>query len=299
MQNRENLKVQYHDLEGTIRFEGLDIILSFFYEGEQYEFFFCEFMDTEESIKIGCRILEEFVSNAKEEGEKIYLHQWYLIQDERLDHIGQGNVCGHTRLADGLFIHTSRVLAVCEDFVHKELIMITQNSYYHCPMEACSWERQGPSSNLIPDYAKMEALFRGKATTPTIERRKVLLVIADYCEYYFHSLVYIPKQKRKPCTYRATPHLGMFQDSFLIRGYENKVDLRYFPHYKNLEFYSELTDDAPWFVENIGHEELYVKTTVGVFLINPGERKEITAENAEKEEPFLFGGDLYPALFID
>lgn len=74
--------------------------------------------------------------------------------------------------------------------------------------------------------------------------------------------------------------------------------MRYFPHYGNIEFYAERTNGKPCFLENIGSVVLYAKTSCGIIRLEPGERKEVKAENAETEEQFLFGGDLYPAVFL-
>ena len=73
------------------------------------------------------------------------------------------------------------------------------------------------------------------------------------------------------------------------------VDVRYFPHYQNIEFYSEYTDEKPLYVENIGYSVIYVQSSAGTIKLAPGERKEVTPENAEKEPPVLPDGDLYPA----
>ena len=71
--------------------------------------------------------------------------------------------------------------------------------------------------------------------------------------------------------------------------------MRYFPHYQNIEFYSEYTDEKPLYVENIGYSVIYVQSNAGTIKLAPGERKEVTPENTEKEPPVLPDGDLYPA----
>ena len=55
----------------------------------------------------------------------------------------------------------------------------------------------------------------------------------------------------------------------------------------------------PLFLENVGDVTLYVKSSVGTIKLNPGERKEVTKENAESETPNLPNGDLYPAGIIE
>ena len=99
--------------------------------------------------------------------------------------------------------------------------------------------------------------------------------------------------------YRSWPHVGTFQDSYLINTEDYKVDLRYFPHYQNIEFYSEDTDGCPWFIENIGDIVIFARTSAGTIKLEPGDRKEVTEKNAEDETPILPGGDLYPAGIIE
>ena len=69
-----------------------------------------------------------------------------------------------------------------------------------------------------------------------------------------------------------------------IKGLEcnELVDVRYFPHYQNIEFYSEYTDEKPLYVENIGYSVIYVQSSAGTIKLAPGERKEVTPENTEK-----------------
>ena len=87
--------------------------------------------------------------------------------------------------------------------------------------------------------------------------------------------------------FRGTPHIGMFQDSYLIHCEGTSVYIKYFPHYQNIEFYSVDTENKAFFVENIGDITLYVRFIGGLICLGPGERKEVCEANAEKEEPLL------------
>ena len=147
--------------------------------------------------------------------------------------------------------------------------------------------------NLISGEIKERRLY------PSIEPGKVLLVLADFREYYFDSLYYIPEGADERAEYRAYPHIGSFQDSFLIEAEDEPINLRYFPHYQNIEFYAQYTDGKPLFIENIGGTTLYAKASCGVLRLEPGERKEVTKDNAEKDYIVLPGGDLYPAGIIE
>ena len=77
------------------------------------------------------------------------------------------------------------------------------------------------------------------------------------------------------------------------------MDLRYFPHYQNIEFYDMDTQGRPLYIENVGDSVLYVVTFVGTIRLAPGDRKLVSEENVEKKTPMLPDGDLYPAGIIE
>ena len=66
----------------------------------------------------------------------------------------------------------------------------------------------------------------------------------------------------------------------------------------NIDFYQQCTDNLPFYIENIGDIVLYCNTFSGLIKLNPGERKKVSEENAEKEKIDLPSGDLYPAIVI-
>ncbi len=238
----------------------------------------------------------------KSKERKLQLHFWYI--EERVEEggrykIGHGIVTGHKRLSDTIAIHTSLVQNISFEEEHRELVVKTQHSIYYCPIEYCCFTKQDKYPEAIPDYESLKEQYKDKITYPSIEKGNVLLVLANFCDYYFHSLYFIPMNScdEKPVKAMGYPHIGDFQDSFLINGGRN-IDLRYFPHRKNVEFYTEYTDGCPWFIENIGDTTLYARTKVGVLKLDPGDRKEVIKENAEKAPPSLPDGDLYPALFF-
>jgi len=234
--------------------------------------------------------------------KKLQLHYWYIremdCEGEKFL-MAKGVVSGHDRLIDTTFIHTSEVKDIRIDKEAEDAIITTRNSVYHCPLAYCRWSKQDENSSLVPEYAWIKENFKGKINYPIIEDDKVLLVLSNFDEYYFNSLYYKPSDVERCLEVQAYPHVGMFQDSYLIWGEDNRIDVRYFPHFENIEFYSEDTDGKPFFIENIGDIVLYAKTSKGYIKVNPGERKEVSAENAEEERPVLDSGDLYPAVIIE
>ena len=253
-------------------------------------------------VQTGRQILESYIENLSSKDRKVMLHNWYIE-----DHLSQRNgryalahgiVTGHTRLPDSIFCHTSKIR---ETYVNEEdeLVILTMNTEYHCPLNSCDWNKQDQYPDMISDYEKIKAEYKDKDLRPVIEPGKVLLVLSNFSHYYFHSLYCIPEGADQPCEYSGDVHVGMFQDSYLIEADHGRIDLRYFPHFQNIEFYSEHTQGMPLFLENVGDVTLYAKSSVGTIKLNPGERKEVRKENAETETTSLPNGDLYPAGIIE
>ena len=293
-----------YEIIGKIRnWGGLVKKLQFTYEGREIEigletsfgFFFDE---KEEAIAI----MEDYIENLHTKEQKVMLHYWCLTLrnggEEQFTQ-AQGIVTGHYRIADSRYLYSSEVKEIKIDWDEEEALIQTMNTLYHCPLEYIDFKKQDESPELLPDYEEIKERYKDKRQDPTIEPGKVLTVFSNYDDYYFHSLFYIPEGEAEPVEYSAYPHIGTFQDSYLIEAWEKGIDIRYFPHMGNVEFYSESTNGCPWFIENIGSGTLYFQTRVGLIKLDPGERKRVKKENTEKEKPALSGGDLYPAGVIE
>ena len=237
-------------------------------------------------------------------GRKLMLHYWY-IEKQEIDgceyEIAKGIVTGHSRLPDSVKTYTSPVRGVRIDEKAGEAVITTENSVYYCPLEYCRFRKQDGFPDILPDYEKLKEKYRDKRPYPSIEPGKVLLTLANFCEYYFHSVYYVPEDsvENEPFDYSGWAHVGMLQDSYLINVEGTEIDLRYFPHFRNIEFYSMDTEGRPLFLENIGDVTLYAKTYCGTIKLDPGDRKEVSRENAEDTPPVLPGGDLYPAEILE
>lgn len=217
---------------------------------------------------------------------KLMLHYWYM--DKRMDEaegkeyvMAHGVVSGHKKLRDTDYIDTSIVKAIVINEATGEVEIHTRNSLYYCPLAYCDFEKQDRFPELLSDYDKWKQKYKDIINFPSIESGKVLLVFSNFNRYYFNSLCYIPKDATERTEYGAGVHLGMFQDSFLIRDETGEIDLRYFPEYDRIEFYVQETGDKPLFIENVGDSILHIKTLCGMFKVEPGERKEVRKENAE------------------
>lgn len=236
----------------------------------------------------------------KDEEKKAKLHYWYFDKDEDVVYMF-GRVSGHERLMDTVIITTSKIVSYEIDEDKKELIARTLNTTYHCPLVYMDFEKQekaDPEHIIFPEYSDIKAKYEGKREEYSIEPGKVLMVVSDFDYYYFHSLYCKPDEDSAKCEYKNQPHIGSYQDSYLVRGLEPMIDIRYFPHYMNMEFYMLETSKMPLFIENIGDSELYCRTKKWQIKLPPHKRVEICKENCEIEKKSLDSGDLYPVAFL-
>lgn len=296
-----------HGVKGIINDYGVVIKLRFEYMEKDVEIALNRpFSEEEDALeKLGCATIDSYIDillSDNDSARRVMLHYWYV---DEISHGGEkyklahGIVSGHRRLADATFIHTSMIKKIYIDEKYAEAVIETKNTVYFCPLAYCRFDKQDIMPEFIPDYETIKAKYDGKIEYPTIEEDKVLLVFSNFDEYYFNSLYCRPKGAESALPYEGYAHVGMFQDSYLISCYEANIDLRYFPHYQNVEFYSENTGGKPWFIENIGDIILFAKTSKGLIKLEPGERKEVAIENAEEVKPVLPKGDLYPAGIIE
>ena len=294
-----------YDVHGVIRDYGMVTKLFFTYKDREIVMGIRRNVLYDKAYEeLGKNIIESYVDKlaTPEKGRKLQLHYWYIDEEDgAIYSVGHGIVTGHKRLADSTDIHTSDVQSFYVDEEAEELVLNTMNSVYHCPLEYCLFRKQDKFPNIIPNYEAIKAKYDGSRKYPEIEQGKVLLVLSNFSDYYFHSLYYVPKDSvdGKRLDFSGYPHIGTYQDSFLINTEDYRIDLRYFPHYQNVEFYSADTDGCPWFIENIGDSVLYARTNAGMIKLNPGDRKEVKKDNAESETPVLPNGDLYPAGVIE
>ena len=297
-----------YQVKGQIIDYGFVIKLQFAYAGKQREIALNRpFPDRskEALVKLGEEIIDTYIEKLEgEESRKLMLHYWYV--DENTDDAtgekymcAHGIVTGHNRIADTHRIHTSEVLATENDRFTGEALIHTRNSLYYCPLAYCDFDKQDGFPLLISDYEIVKAEYKDKRECPSIEAGKVLVVLSNFDRYYFHSLYYLPEGACEKAEYRSCAHIGTFQDSYLIWMEEHPINISYFPHFQNIEFYSQETDGKPLYLENIGDVPLYAKTLSGTICLQPGERKEVTEENAEENPPMLPKGDLYPAGIVE
>ncbi|MBQ8246891.1 MAG: hypothetical protein IJZ42_07140 [Lachnospiraceae bacterium] len=298
-----------YDIKGVIHCLADIAAVEFIYDKNYYN---CQIegewseSDGERIKAQGLKALEEHmvrVLAGEVEARKVRLYNWVLQKAQRSGREfvqACGNVTGHYEVADSEFIYTSEIESIEIDEENEEAIICTRHTRYFCRLDSLVFKEQDTYPEAIPNYKALKEKYAKKKDVAPIEDGNILLQIANYAPYYFHNLYYKPVGTEAPAEYKAFPHVGTFQDSFLIWVDEGEIiDLRYFPHPGNIEFYVQGTNEKPWFVENVGDTTLYAKTFAGTIKLDPGERKEVKEDNAEEERVDLPGGDLYPAEFIN
>lgn len=225
------------------------------------------------------------------------LYNWYIDKCKVGDGFevlrAHGIVTGHERFMDTTFVNTSEVKHIT---IENEIAIIqTRNTRYECDLKSAKYEFfEVPE--VIPDfivYRDKYANLRNKENH-ALEQDGVLLVLGNNKEYYFNS-IYAKFGDEEKYSDQAYPHIGMFQDSVLcmLDMERYRIDYRYFPFQGlHVEFYSWM-DEIDTFIENCGDEELFVTVKGNVYRIDPGKRKKIIEENAEKESYELNYTDLY------
>jgi len=236
------------------------------------------------------------------------LYYWAVVRREDRLHMC-GNVVGHTKFVDSRNIHTSQVMHMQIDWDAGLLIAQTRNTLYYCPLEYCDFDKQDEEPDLIEGYAQIRAGYKDlivEQEKPDIEEGQILLVFSNFDTYWFHRGYFWPTGSTEPERMRFHTAVGTFQDSCHVRWespdkdqYNEKlIDIRYFPHPDNIEFYMEPTSDKEWYIKNIGTADMTFQTNVGRIIVSPGEQKRVCEESSTVEERPLSGGDLYPPVFI-
>lgn len=221
------------------------------------------------------------------DNRKLRMHYWYMDELGKNDKKGvilHGIVTGHRSIADSTFIHTSRVQKTYIDKDNHELIVETSNNIYYCPLSYCEFAKQDERKDLIPDYEHIKEKYIGKIEHPLIEAGNVLLVLSNFDNYYFHSLYCVPASGFAPLSYHASTFNSSLQDDFMIQTEDHRIELRYFPHFQNVEFITQETNEMPLYIENIGDISLYIKARCGIIELLPGQRKLVCRENSQSRD---------------
>ena len=199
------------------------------------------------------------------------LQRWHIEKRPSGRMIAYGIVTNHPRLWDNTQIHTSKIISVEAKIDDDQAIIKTKNTVYFCCLSSCFFEKQDLFPDIIEGYDNIREKYYVPQPEPDIEYGKVLLVLSNYDEFYFHSLC-VKKEDGENEEYLHNPHLGMFTDSYLAYTKDHRIDVRYFPYDRAISFYNTETDGMPFYIENIGTTEIDIYKDRMRYTIKPGER---------------------------
>lgn len=236
------------------------------------------------------------------------IYKWFPVKYGEYTLIN-GVVTGHNRIMDGTFIHTSPVEGIRLD--ENDVIIQTANSLYTCTIDEMNHNQtrgymEDPDFN-IKGMDKFSEFMAGyvpneKPYIPEMEDMSILMRFGNNRSYYFDGL-WIKYNGEVDQLTEIYPHIGMFQDSILCmmnKQDKYRIDIRYFPYqFGNIEFYSFETEELPVYIENSGDIEFKAELSGSVYIIQPGERKLVSKENASSNGKLTSYSDMYPAVEIE
>ena len=221
--------------------------------------------------------------------EQTLLNNWYIedidrtIFNKKNCQIAIGYCINHRKLPDNTLLHSSKVLSLYLDSSKQEIIIESRNSIFHCPLDYCNFHQQDKTPHLIPYYEKVKKQHENSDAYPKIEEGNFLLVLSSDYHFLFHSAYCKLNKQDKPIHFTSDIHSGMFTDSVLIhKDRDDKTDtegltfdLRFYPGFRNAEFYCEKTGHLPFYIQNVGSNPLTCTTEKGRITLEPSERKKI------------------------
>ena len=215
---------------------------------------------------------------------KLYtLRHWYLDDYEWKGEkvlLAYGQFYNRPGFYEGMNGHTSIVQSVKINQEEREYEIQTMNNLYHCSFDSCFFERQDASPYELPEYEAIKAEYYKPVNTEELSKNDMLLVVADYCDYYFEKLIY-QNPDGSEGGYTGYPHIGTYTDTFLINGdkelYEldnedDYIDIRYYVDNGGFEFYSLSTGGRNLWLENRGDSTLHISGCGSEIKLEPGKR---------------------------
>ena len=183
-----------------------------------------------------------------------------------------GNFYNRPRIYDGMSSRTSPIqeVKICPE--ENEYQIRTMNRVYHCSFESCFFEQQDNSSFELTDYKKIREKYYIPTDKTSLGNNDMLLVVADYTDYYFKELVYFDKNGEAG-DYASNVHLGMLVDTYLIYSKNREIDIRWYVEISGFEFYSLDIGNRNLWIENAGDSSLLIKARDRIIDLKPKERQ--------------------------
>lgn len=246
------------------------------------------------------------------------LNNWFIDDTNYL----HGNVAGHPKLPNGMFVDTTRV----QNFVLKDTCIEaqTRNTLYILPFEKCSNDytentfeqiKKVFGEDTVTKIQKCMSVYKCKraedmkAIGEQLQNNEYLLDISVNSNYYFDGGLYKDSAGNLHEIVESV-HIGTFQDSVILSTHtEDDWDgMRYFPYAGNrLEFYEQLWKNedraqVQGYIRNTGSEPIEVMFIWGKGVkIEPGSKIEVVEGMGDFENTLEFSeaGELYPAVVIN
>ncbi len=196
------------------------------------------------------------------------LRHWYLGEYEwngEKVKLVYGQFFNRPGIYDGVLGHTSIVRSIKINRIEKEYEIQTNNTLYHCSFDSLFFERQDNSPYPLPEYEEIKEEYYRPVDTETLSKDDMLLVVSNYCDFYFERLIY-QNEDGSDGEYCGYPHIGNYTDSYLISrdDYEtydsdNLIDIRYYVLTCAFEFYSlAIGNKKKFWIENRGDISLHI-----------------------------------------
>ena len=91
---------------------------------------------------------------------------------------------------DGMNGHSSVVQSITVNESEQEYEIQTMNTLYHCSFDSLLFELQDKSDCVLPEYERIKKTYHQPIDTTKLTKKDILLVLSDYSDYFFESLIY-------------------------------------------------------------------------------------------------------------
>lgn len=225
--------------------------------------------------------MSELQENKNRQYKVNTMRHWYISEEYYCDEkvpVIRGQFYNRKHFLDGTLGRTSIIHSIKKNDIEKEFEIQTHNTLYHCSYDSLFFDMQDKYPNKLPDYEKIKNEFYKSVDKTNLTKNDILLLVSDYCPYFFEKLIYKNKDGSDG-DFSAYPHIGMYTDTLLISGdkefyeSENDIDIRYYVYDSGFEFYSLDTDKRSLWIENCGDDSIYIFERMQRHIeLGPGER---------------------------
>ena len=88
-----------------------------------------------------------------------------------------------------------------------------QNTLRHWYLGECEWNDDSPYK--LPEYEAIRAEYYKPINIKGLSKKDMVLVVADYCDYYFEKLIY-QNPDGSEGDYSGYPHIGTYTDIYTV-----------------------------------------------------------------------------------